>query len=193
MRTLLGCLLLANVFAFGQQAQSPQSVPDQPKTIRLGVAMPYNRSSMSFSTLWERDQLIRSLKLLNKDLRDVDIVAVPLKSNNYKAAAKECADKCDYVVLVTVRDTGGGVNIDNQRGIGTNPVVIGPRIGPAANARPTMVQYDTYRVGGSSRKLGDGSMTTAMSDDVQEDIRLVLDTLAPRMINQIRNPSTDID
>lgn len=190
MRSLVVCVLLSATLAFSQQGKQ---VPEPPKPIRVGVAMPYNRSSQPFSSLWERDQLIHSFKLLNKDLKEVNIVSVPLKSNNYKAAVKECDDKCDYVVLVTVRDTGGGVNVDTQHGMGVNPVVIGPRVGPASNARPAMVQYDIFRVGGSSGKLGDGAMTTALSEDFQEDVRLALDALASRMVDQLRNPSTQID
>ncbi len=192
----LALVALSLTTAFAQDKQDNSSRLDE-KQIRLGVATPYNRSSLGFSTMWVRDQLIRSLDQAQEGSLEAKIVTVPLKSTSYKDAARECKDRCDYILVVTVQNSGG-ISGDSQRGIGTNPIVLGPKLGDNArgNHTPAVAQYEIQRVASSGRrKVGDGAQTVRYSaDDDQEAVRQTLDELALRMVKQLHNqPAGGID
>lgn len=120
--------IFAGAQSTGSAPQSKSSSADQPRTIRIGVALMENRSGRNASPEWERDQLLRELKSRRtKRKSPIVIEAVALQASSKEDAATEAAQKkCDYFVLTTMLDPRQGPGISGgPDGVAPAPVILG--------------------------------------------------------------------
>lgn len=125
-------VLLLGVLAAGPIAQGGDKSAAQ-KTIRVGIAVPANRSGRQANPIWGRDQLVRELQRVRTNRKSsVVIEAVSLDASTREDAAEESARKdCQYFVLTTLVDARQGPGLSGgPNGTTPAPVMIG-------NARPS--------------------------------------------------------
>jgi len=167
-----------------QSASSPQKKDspsaDQPRTIRIGIALMENRSGRNASPVWERDQLLRELKSRRTHRKSpITLEAVSLQSSSKQDAATEAAQKhCDYFVLTTMLDPRQGPGISGgPDGIAPAPVIVG-------NASPAQMLAIDFRIVDTSdlRTFAEGTSTAPIEEN--DDIRAADDAIR-LMANQI--------
>ena len=120
-------LLSVAVLAVGSIAQSVDKSSGQ-KAIRVGIAVPQNRSGRQVSPLWGRNQLVRELQRQRTNKKSTIVIdAVALDATLREDAAQEAETKnCQYFVLTTVVDARQGPGLSGgPDGITPAPVMIG--------------------------------------------------------------------
>jgi len=148
---------------FGEDTSSKT----ESKTVRVGVAVPRNRSRRGVDTTWERAQLVREIKSLRKDKHSpILIEAVGLDSSDREEALDEAAKKdCDFVVttlLIDPTSPGNGGVVLGPGGVQPNPTILGnsdPR-------RNLAVEFALVRLGtGRNFASGIASVPARDGDD----------------------------
>jgi hypothetical protein len=170
---------------FAQSSHKP-STTDQKRTIRVGIAVPMNRSTRQITPAWERDQLVRELQRLRADRKSMIVLeAVALDATRHDDASAEAEKKgCEYLVLTTLLNPSHGPGISGgPDGSQRSPVVIGN-----GNASRMMAMDFTILEVGTARTLAEGTATAPVEGN--NDTRAADDTMrfvAHRVASELRS------
>ncbi len=157
--------------ALTQSAKAPDT--NQKHTIRIGVALPTNRSSHQIIPTWERDQLVRELKRLQSDRKSTIVLeAVSLESSDREDAATEAEKKdCQFFVLTTLLNPTNGPGISGgPDGTQRSPVLLGN-----TNPNKTLAMNFTLLEVGTARTIAEGTTTAPIEGN--NDIRAADETM----------------
>ena len=170
---------------FAQTSNKP-STADPKRTIRIGIAVPINRSYRQITPAWERDQLVRQLQRLHADRKSTIVLeAVALDATGHDKASAEAEKKgCEYFVLTTLLNPSRGPGISGgPDGSQRAPVVIGN-----GNVNRMMAMDFTIFDVGTARTVAEGTATAPVEGN--NDTRAADDTMrfvAHRVASELRS------
>jgi hypothetical protein len=170
---------------FAQTSNKP-STADPKRTIRIGIAVPINRSNRQITPAWERDQLVRELQRLHADRKSTIVLeAVALDATGHDEAIAEAEIKgCEYFVISTLLNPSRGPGKSGgPDGSQRAPVVIGN-----GNVSRMMAMDFTIFEVGTARTVAEGTATAPVEGN--KDTRAADDTMrfvAHRVASELRS------